>query len=163
MARTPDVGQVAPDFTLPGVVLSGDQAIRADYTLSALRGGPVVLAFYPGDETSVCTKQMCSYTAGLESFAGVGATVWGISPQDVDSHERFARKHGLALPLLADTGLAVAREYGITLGSGMLRRSVFVIDAAGVVRWKQVTLVGLTFPKPETITAQVAALAPAGS
>jgi thioredoxin-dependent peroxiredoxin len=158
MARTPDVGQVAPDFTLPGVLLAGDQARRADYTLSAHRGAPVVLAFYPGDDTTVCTRQMCSYTAGLEGFTGLGATVWGISPQDVDSHERFARKHGLTLPLLADAGLAVSREYGITLG-GVLRRSVFVIDADGVLRWKHVTLAGLTFPRPETITAQIAAFA----
>jgi thioredoxin-dependent peroxiredoxin len=61
--------------------------------------------------------------------------------------------------LLADVGLAVTREYGIRLGGGSLRRSVFVIDSAGIVRWKHVTLVGLTFPKPETITAQLAGLA----
>jgi thioredoxin-dependent peroxiredoxin len=159
MAKTPEVGQPAPDFTLPGITLAGDQAVRGDYALSGQRGGPVVLAFYPGDDTSVCTKQMCSYTAGLETFANVGATVWGISPQDVDSHERFARKHGLALPLLADVGLAVSRQYGITLGKAALRRSVFLVDSGGIVRWKHVTLVGLTFPSTETIAAQVSALA----
>jgi peroxiredoxin Q/BCP len=159
MARTPEVGQVVPDFTLPGVVVDGDQAIRSDYRLSEMHGRPVVLAFYPGDNTSVCTKQMCSYTAGIEGFTEVGATVWGISPQDVDSHEQFARKQGLVMPLLADVGLAVSREYGINLGGKALRRSVFVVDAAGVLRWKHVTLVGLTFPSTETITAQVVALA----
>jgi peroxiredoxin Q/BCP len=162
MAKTPEVGEAAPDFTLPGVVLADGQAVRGEYALSAMRGTPVVLAFYPGDDTVVCTRQLCSYTAGLESFAGVGATVWGISPQDVDSHERFARKRELGFPLLADVGLAVTRAYGIGLGSGSLRRSVFIVDGAGVVRWKHVTLVGLTFPGPAAITAKVAELTSAG-
>lgn len=159
MAKTPEVGAVAPDLTLPGVLLSDGEATRGDYTLSAQRGKPLVLAFYPGDDTSVCTKQLCSYTADMSSFGNLGATVWGISPQDVDSHERFARKHGLTMPLLADVGLAAARQYGITLGGAGLRRSVFVIDSDGIVRWKHVTLIGLTFPSAETITAQLAALA----
>lgn len=118
-----------------------------------------MLAFYPGDNTSVCTKQLCSYTSGLDSFTSLGATVWGISPQDVDSHEGFARKYDLAFPLLADTGLAVTQQYGIGLAGAGLRRSVFVIDGEGVLRWKHVTLVGRTFPKTEVITAQLAALA----
>ena len=159
MAKTPEVGKTAPDFTLPGVLVTAEGAARADYTLSAQRGKPVVLAFYPGDNTSVCTKQLCSYTSGLDSFTGLGATAWGISPQDVDSHEGFARKYDLAFPLLADTGLAVTRQYGIGLAGAGLRRSVFVIDGEGILRWKHVTLVGLTFPKTEAITAQLAALA----
>jgi peroxiredoxin Q/BCP len=85
--------------------------------------------------------------------------VWGISPQDVESHERFARKHSLTMPLLADVGLTVAWQYGITLGGVGLRRSVFVIDGSGIVRWKHVTLVGLTFPSADTITGQLTALA----
>lgn len=159
MAKTPDVGTAAPDFTLPGVVLLAGNATRGDYTLSAHRGKPLVLAFYPGDDTSVCTKQLCSYTADLSSFTDLGGAVWGISPQDVESHERFARKHSLTMPLLADVGLTVARQYGITLGGVGLRRSVFVIDGSGTVRWKHVTLVGLTFPSAETITGQLTTLA----
>jgi peroxiredoxin Q/BCP len=159
MAKTPEAGTAAPDFTLPGVVLLDGNATRGDYTLSAQRGRPLVLAFYPGDNTSVCTKQLCSYTADLSSFKDLGATVWGISPQDVDSHEQFARKQSLTLPLLADVGLTVARQYGITLRGAGLRRSVFVIDGAGIVRWKHVTLIGLTFPSAETITGQLTALA----
>jgi thioredoxin-dependent peroxiredoxin len=162
MAKTPEVGEPAPDFTLPGVALADGQAVRGEYALSAMRGAPVVLAFYPGDDTFVCTRQLCSYTASLEGFAGVGATVWGISPQDVDSHEQFARKRELGFPLLADADLAVTRAYGIGLGSGGLRRSVFIVDGAGVVRWKHVTLVGLTFPSPAAITAKVAELTSAG-
>jgi len=158
MAKAPEVGTIAPDFTLPGVLVTGAAAERADYTLSAQRGKPVVLAFYPGDNTAVCTRQLCSYTSGLDGFTGLGATVWGISPQDVDSHEGFARKYDLGFPLLADVGLEVSRQYGISLGGVGLRRSVFVIDADGILRWKHLTLVGLTFPKAEAITAQLAAL-----
>jgi peroxiredoxin Q/BCP len=159
VAKTPELGAIAPDFTLPGVLVTGGDATRGDYTLSALRGGPVVLAFYPGDNTSVCTRQLCSYTSDMDSFNSLGATVWGISPQDVDSHEGFARKYDLSFPLLADVGLAVTRLYGIGLPGAGLRRSVFVIDAEGVLRWKHVTLAGFTFPRAEAITAQLAALA----
>ncbi len=159
MARTPEIGQAAPDFTLPGVMLMDGNAVFPDFTLSAQRGSPLVLAFYPGDNTAVCTRQLCSYASGLEQFTNFGATVWAISPQGVESHEQFARKYGLALPLLADEGLKVSRQYGITLGSAGLRRSVFVIDADGIVRWKHVTLVGLTFPSAKTISAQLAVLA----
>jgi peroxiredoxin Q/BCP len=158
VAKTPDISQVPPDFTLRGMELTGDEAVQGDYTLSEQRGRPIVLAFYPGDNTAVCTRQLCSYTSGLESFTSFGAAVWAISPQGLASHERFARKYNLAFPLLADEGLTVARQYGITLGGAGLRRSVFVIDADGVLRWKHVTLVGLTFPTAETISSQLASL-----
>jgi peroxiredoxin Q/BCP len=158
VAKTPAIGQAAPDFTLPGVMLTEGETARADYTLSEERGNPLVLAFYPGDDTTVCTRQLCSYTSELEEFTNFGATVWAISPQGLDSHEQFARKYGLAFPLLADEGLKVSRQYGITLGGAGLRRSVFVIDEAGILRWKHVTFVGLTFPAADTISAQLAGL-----
>jgi peroxiredoxin Q/BCP len=158
MAKAPETGQAPPDFTAPGIELSGDDASQGEYTLSQQLGKPVVLAFYPGDNTAVCTRQLCSYTSGLESFTNFDATVWAISPQGLASHEAFARKYKLAFPLLADEGLTVARKYGITLGGAGLRRSVFVIDADGVLRWKHVTLVGLTFPSAATIAEQLASL-----
>ena len=158
MAKTPETGELSPDFTLPGIELTGGEAVRAEYTLSQQRGRPIVLAFYPGDNTAVCTRQLCSYTSGLESFTGFGAAVWAISPQGLASHEQFAAKYNLAFPLLADEGLTVARRYGITLGGAGLRRSVFVIDADGILRWKHITLVGLTFPTAQTISAQLASL-----
>ena len=158
MAKTPETGQISPDFTLPGIELVGGEAVQREYTLSQHRGKPIVLAFYPGDNTAVCTRQLCSYTSGLENFTGFGAAVWAISPQGLASHEQFARKYDLAFPLLADEGMAVSRLYGITLGAAGIRRSVFVIDASGVVRWKHITLVGLTFPTTPTISAQLAAL-----
>jgi thioredoxin-dependent peroxiredoxin len=159
MAPTPEIGAPAPDFTLPGVVLAGAEVERRDFTLSAHRGKPIVLAFYPGDDTPVCTKQMCSYSNELEKFTGVGAEVWGISPQDVDSHEKFARKHGLQMPLLADPDKTVIRQYGIALKAMGLKRSVFLVDAEGVLRWKHVAMFGLMFQSVGTLTEQIGALA----
>jgi len=158
VAKTPEIGAVPPDFTLPGVQLTGSEVSKSEYTLSQHHGQPLVLAFYPGDNTTVCTRQLCSYTSGLESFTDFGAQVWAISPQGLASHEQFARRYGLAFPLLADEGLVVSRRYGIAMGGVGLRRSVFVVDADGVLRWKHVTLVGLTFPSASTISAQLAAL-----
>ena len=157
MAAGPEVGSEAPDFTLPGLRLSGTEVEIGSYTLSAERGHPVVLAFYPGDETAVCTRQMCSYSSGLEEFTGLGATVWGISPQDLVSHEKFALKHDLRLPLLADVDRTAVEAYGIGLGSA-LRRAVFIVDAAGIVRYRHVALVGLTYRSVDTLKRELDAL-----
>ena len=157
MSNGPEVGDKAPDFTLPGLHLTETGVERGEYTLSAQLGHPLVLAFYPGDETTVCTRQMCSYSSGMEEFAGLSATVWGISPQDLDSHEAFARKHTLRQPLLADVEREVVRAYGIGLG-GSLRRSVFVIDGAGILRYKHVALLGLTYRSTGTLVRELAAL-----
>jgi thioredoxin-dependent peroxiredoxin len=158
MASSPSVGQAAPPLRLPGVVVSAGEAARGDYALSEQRGHPVVLAFYPGDNTAVCTRQLCSYAQGLEQFNALGALVWGISPQSVDSHEKFARKQNLTFPLLADTTGAAITDYGIKLPGLGLRRSVFLVDADGVLRWKHVGLVGLTYQTVETITKEIANL-----
>lgn len=132
------VGDVAPEFTLPG---TGGR----DYSLSEFRGHPVVLVFYPGDDTPVCTKQLNSYNDDLEQFSEMNAQVLGISAQDVSSHESFAGKHGLDFPLLADTDKTVAGLYG-TLGPiGFPRRSVFIVDGDGVVRYAHRAIAGLTF------------------
>ena len=157
MSAGPEVGSKAPDFTLPGLRLEGTEVERGSYTLSAELGHPVEIAFYPGDETTVCTRQMCSYSSGLEEFTGLNATVWGISPQDLDSHEAFARKHDLRQPLLADVERTVVRAYGVGLGSS-LRRSVFVVDAAGIVRYKHVALLGMTYRSTDTLVKALAAL-----
>ncbi|QMU76552.1 peroxiredoxin [Streptacidiphilus sp. PB12-B1b] len=157
MAKSPELGQPAPDFTLPSVQFVDGEAVRSDRTLSAERGHPVVLAFYPGDDTSVCTKQLCSYSSGLEAFTDLGATVWGISTQDIESHESFARKYSLRMPLLADTGREAVAAYGIGLGS-LVRRSVFIVDADGVLRWKHIAALGLTFRDIPTLTEQLASL-----
>jgi len=154
-AGGPGVEDRAPDFSLDGTG-------AGRYSLEDLRAGPAVLVFYPGDETSVCTRQLCSYSADLASFEGLGATVWGISPQDVDSHERFVAKHGLTMPLLTDTDKAVGRAYGIVGPAGLYRRSVFVVDAAGVIRYVHRALVGLTYrPTAELVDAVRMAKSPA--
>ena len=132
------VGDQAPAFTLPG---TGGR----EYSLSEFAGQPVVLVFYPGDDTPVCTKQLNSYNDDLQQFSDMNAQVIGISAQDVSSHDAFSGKHGFDFPLLADTDKAVAGLYG-TLGPiGFPRRSVFILDGDGVVRYAHRAIAGLTF------------------
>ncbi|MEK8144002.1 peroxiredoxin [Streptomyces sp. M10(2022)] len=158
MASGPQLGEAVQDFTLPGAVLTDGASQRGDYTLSAARGRSLVLAFYPGDNTAVCTKQLCSYSSGLESFTGLDAEVWGISPQSVDSHEAFARTHGLRMPLLADTGREIARTYGVTAPGIGVRRAVFLVGPDGVLRWKHVALLGATFQSLSTLTEHLSGI-----
>lgn len=146
----------APDFTLPAWTPDG----ATELTLSAQRGAPVVLAFYPGDETAVCTVQLKAYNADLAEFEGLGARLFGISPQSVESHERFAANHGFGFPLLADEDKAVGEAYGILGPLGFYRRSIFVVDGEGIVRYSHRSLVGATFKKtPELVEAVKAAQA----
>ncbi len=149
----PAIGSPAPDFTVPGT--DGTDEGRRDYTLSAYRGQPVVLAFYPGDDTPVCTRQLNAYTAEIDEFADVGAQLLAISPQNVASHEEFADKQGgFGFPLLADTDKAIGEAYGIIGPIGFYRRSVFVIDAAGTVAYSHRAIAGLTFrPTAELVDA----------
>ncbi len=152
MASTPANGSDAPDFTLPGIVLVDGVPQHRAFTLSAEHGHPVVLAFYPGDDTPVCTRQLCSYTANAADFAGLDAIVWGISSQDVDSHARFAQKRDITVPLLADPAKQVIKAYGVSGPLGT-KRSVFVIDAAGQVAWQHSSAIGLTYKDTPTIAA----------
>ena len=144
-------GDVAPDFTLDG---TGGRS----YSLRDFRGKPVVLAFYPGDNTPVCTKQLDSYQGALADFEAVGAQMVGISPQSVESHNEFSCKRGYSFPLLADTDKKVAEAYGVLGPLGFYRRSVFVVDADGVVRYVHRAIAGLTFkPSSELVAAVKAA------
>lgn len=132
------IGDRAPGFTLPG---TGGR----DYSLTDFLGTPIVLVFYPGDDTPVCTKQLNAYNDGLDEFADVDAQIVGISAQDVESHEAFSGKHGFNFPLLADVDKQVAAAYG-TLGPiGFPRRSVFIIDRDGVIRYAHRAMAGLTY------------------
>lgn len=141
------VGDKAPDFTLLGTG-------GASYSLSQYAGRTVVLVFYPGDDTPVCTKQLNCYNNELAQFTDIGAQVLAVSAQDMASHEKFAAKHGFQFPLLSDTDKAVAGLYG-TLGPlGFPRRSVFVIDSQGVIRYAHRAIAGLTFrPVDELVRA----------
>jgi peroxiredoxin Q/BCP len=139
-----EAGQEAPDFTLPS-----DEGTRV--TLSKLRGKPVVLYFYPRDDTPGCTVEACAFRDQHAELTRRGAQVLGVSPDNVESHEKFRGKFQLNFPLLADTEHAVAEKYGAwrektrfgktSLG---IQRSTFLIDAQGVVRkvWKSVTVDG---------------------
>lgn len=151
---SPEIGTEAPDFVLDGTSPEG----RQSYVLSDLRGRPVVIAFYPGDETPVCTRQLCSYQDDMGRFEEFDALVLGISPQNLDSHERFAARRGLTFPLLADPDKTVARLYGVT-GTLGIKRAVFVLDAEGVVRWKHVAALGLSYQDADTIAGVLRDLA----
>jgi thioredoxin-dependent peroxiredoxin len=153
MSTGADIGDLAPDFTLPG---TSPSAGDSDFTLSATRGRPVVLAFYPGDETPVCTRQLCSYQTDLDVLRDLDAQLWGISSQDIDSHRRFQAHRGLTFPLLSDPGNEVFAKYG--LGSLLNRRAVFVIDADGRIAWKHVSTTGLTYRRTDEIAAALRAL-----
>jgi peroxiredoxin Q/BCP len=120
----------------------------------------VVLAFYPGDDTPVCTKQLCSYQDDLARFAEFDALVLGISAQNLDSHEAFAARRGLTFPLLADPDKAVHKLYGAN-GAFLTKRAVFVVDAEGVLRWKHVSMLGLSYQDTGTIADVLRTLAPA--
>jgi peroxiredoxin Q/BCP len=144
------VGDTAPDFTLPS---TGGSSV----SLSSFRGQPVVLVFYPGDDTPVCTKQLNSYNNELSAFEGVGAQVLAVSAQDVASHESFSSKHGFGFPLLADTDKAVASQYGTVGPLGFPRRSVFVINGAGVITYAHRAIAGITFRPVDELVAAVEA------
>jgi len=144
----PQEGSAAPDFALP-------DSDGASWRLADNRGKVVVLLFYPGDETPVCTRQMCSVRDRWEDYTATGAEVVGISTNTVESHKSFAENHNLPLRLLADVDRKVADMYGAqSLIPGKVARSVFVIDGQGVIRYRDVRPLGLFRPKDdETIKA----------
>jgi peroxiredoxin Q/BCP len=152
------VGEPAPGFTLPAVVPSAAGFERRDVGLDALAGSPVVLVFYPADHSPVCTVQLQTYSHDIGEFADVGAEVLAISPQGVDEHEGFAAEHGLLFPLLADEDKQVGDSYGILGPLGFYRRSVFVIDPAGIIRYAHRATAGLTFRPVDEIVAAVRAI-----
>jgi peroxiredoxin Q/BCP len=127
-------GQKAPPFSLPS---SEGQEVSLD----DLKGQPVVLYFYPKDDTPGCTREACAFRDSYAKVKKTGAVLLGVSPDSVDSHERFKKKYKLPFPLLADSDKAVAKKYGafgekVMYGKkvvGMIR-STFVIDGEGVVR-----------------------------
>jgi peroxiredoxin Q/BCP len=150
MAKTPQVGEQAPDFELPGT--------DGPFKLSEHRGERVVLLFYPGDETMVCTKQFCSYRDRAEDFAALNATVLGISSQDLASHEGFIAKHGLNVPLLSDVDRQVAKAYSAFSPRLGIKRAVIVIDEDGIVRHRHDHLLGLDYQSVDELKTTLDAL-----
>jgi len=139
----PQEGSEAPDFALP-------DSDAVTWRLSDHRGKVVVLLFYPGDETPICTRQMCSVRDRWEDYAATGAEVVGISTNSIESHKSFAEHHKLPLRLLADVDRKVADLYGAqSLIPGKVARSVFVINRDGVITYRDVRPLGLFRPKDD--------------
>ena len=137
-------GSKAPDFTLPG---DGGDKIK----LSALASAPVVVYFYPKDDTPGCTKEAIAFTALLPEFEKLGVTIIGISPDSIAAHDKFIAKHGLGVRLAADEGSEVADKYGVWVEKSMygrkymgVERTTFLIDAKGKVAkaWRKVKVPG---------------------
>lgn len=144
-----NLNQPAPDFTLP----AGD---GRNWRLADNRGKVVVLLFYPGDETPICTRQMCSVRDRWPDYQATGAEVVGISTDSVESHQQFAEHHQLPLRLLSDPDGKVSELYGArSLIPGKVARSVFVIDADGKLRYQDVRPLGLIKPKDDVIISAI--------
>jgi len=137
-------GDRAPDFELP---TDGGKMLK----LSRLKGKPVVLYFYPKDDTSGCTAEAKDFSRLAGQFSKAGAEVIGVSPDGVESHQQFRRKHDLAIALAADADKAVARAYGVWVEKSMygrtymgVERSTFLIDSTGRIArsWRKVKVPG---------------------
>lgn len=137
-------GDIAPDFELPR---DGDGSV----SLSALRGKPVVLFFYPKDDTKGCTVEAISFSSLAEEFAATGVALIGISPDSVKSHDRFARKHDLTVTLAADEEKTVVNAYGVWVEKSMygrkymgVERTTFLIEPQGRINrvWEKVKVQG---------------------
>ena len=124
----------------PQFVLEDDSG--APFSLEEHAGQKILLVFYPGDNTPVCTRQLCDYRDGIEAFEGLGVKVVGISGDDAATHRRFREKHRLPFTLLTDPGLEVAARYGSKGPLGM-KRSLFLVDEEGVIRYLHVETLAL--------------------
>src|SRR5919107_4590259 len=139
------VGDPTPDFTLK-------DAEGRDWHLADHFGQTIVLLFYPGDETPVCTKQLCSVRDNWEAYAATGAEVVGISTDSVESHQKFTEHHNLPLRLLADTDGKIHKAYNASSWlPGRSARAVFVVDAEGIIRYRKVETLSLFRPRDEEI------------
>src|SRR3954453_11381611 len=147
----PNLGDFAPDFELEGT--------DGTFRLSDHRGERVILLFYPGDFTPVCTKQFCSYAERSEDLTGLGATVVGISAQPVERHNEFREMHSIPVPLLADTDRAIAKAFGVNQPLLGTRRAVFIVDEEGRVAYRHVHRLGLDFQTVDDIRVALASIA----
>jgi peroxiredoxin Q/BCP len=139
-------GEPAPDFTLNGVP-------PGPYHLADQHGKVVVLAFYPGDFTPVCTRQLQHYEEQRERLVGTGAVLWAISTDNLEQHERMAKSYALSIPLLTDEGGVVAAAYGVKGILGSARRSLFIVDPQGLVRYSKEEPLSLSYRSVDDILA----------
>ena len=144
------VNDKSPDFCLQSD--SGEQ-----YCLSDHAGQRVLLVFYPGDNTPVCTRQLCEYRDGIESFAGLGVSVVGISADDLESHRDFRSKYDLPFVLLSDPDLEVAKLYGCKGALGM-KRAVFLVDEERIVRYAHIEALALFRRRADELLEAIKAL-----
>jgi peroxiredoxin Q/BCP len=143
------VGDAAPDFELT-------DAAGESWRLSEQRGKTVVLLFYPGDNTPVCTSQLCSVRDHWSDYQATGAEITGISTDSVQSHENFAAKHRLPLRLLADEQGEVIKLFGVKSWlPNRSARAVFVIDKHGVIRYRKVQALSIMRPKDDDVLAVI--------
>jgi peroxiredoxin Q/BCP len=143
----PRIGDPAPDFKLDGV----PPLPAGAYTLGEQRGRVVVLAFYPGDFTPVCLRQLQHYEAQRQKLVATGATLWAISTDGLEKHERMAKSYALSFPLLSDDQGKVAEEYGVRSLMGTARRSVFIIDGEGIIRYRREEPLSLSYRSVDDI------------
>ena len=127
------------------------------FSLEDSRGEKVLLVFYPGDNTPVCTRQLCDYRDGIEAFEGLGVRVVGISNDGIESHRDFKAKHSLPFTLLSDPDLEVAEQYD-SKGIMGVKRSVFLLDEEGVIRYLHVESVSLFRRKRDELLEMIEAL-----
>ncbi len=144
----PRVGDLAPDFALEGVPPGPDGGA---YHLADQRGKVVVLAFYPGDFTPVCTRQLVDYEAQRQRLVDTGAVLWGISTDKLEKHERMAKSYALSIPLLSDPKAEVATLYGVKSLMGTARRALFIVDGAGKIRYRKDEPLSLTYRSVDDI------------
>ena len=139
-----EIGKAAPAFTMP---TDGNGKV----TLAALKGRPVILYFYPKDDTTGCTKEACGFRDAIPDFSKIDAAIIGVSKDSVASHDKFKAKYDLPFTLASDTDTGVAEKYGVWVEKSMygrkymgLERSTFLIDAKGIVRgiWRKVKVAG---------------------
>lgn len=147
MATHIQVGDQAPLFTLP------DEQGQPVSLGQVLAQGPVMLVFYPGDFTPVCTRQLCSYRDDWSGFQRFGLQILGISDDPVEKHEKFRRAQSLPFPLLADPDKVVIHQYSGAglLSGGRARRANYILSADGVVRYVHIETLALTRRKPEEL------------
>jgi peroxiredoxin Q/BCP len=130
MAGTPAPGDVAPDFTLPST--QGEVSLA-----KLLEKGAVLLVFYPGDDTPVCTRQLCDYRDNLAVFEGLGVQVLALNPQSEASHAKFAAKHRFPFPVAADADGKVCKRYGAAGLFGTTKRALVLVGRDGRVKWRR--------------------------
>jgi peroxiredoxin Q/BCP len=144
------VGDIAPDFELDGT--------QGRFKLSDHRGERVILLFYSGDFTPVCTKQFCSYSDRYEDMDRLDATIVGISAQSVERHHEFQAMHAIPVPLLADVDRKVAKAYGLTQPILGTRRAVVIVDEDGRIAYRHVHLLGIDFQTVDELREALASV-----